>query len=752
MSFGTILIDLDKRDEKLDRFLEKIGATFVYQSDYDGEAAIDTILFSGEENFFEILSTFNSEEKTIKLISYGAFLDLSLFINNNGVLILDDAQFENPIYQKGISYLFEKTSSLNLNSLFQNSFNEFHQFSISTHSSVGQLTDQAARIISSKNFNPALVRSYLDHLILYFAYLEKENLGSSPFEVEFGFNDDGFCILGFMKVKDFDIYYVEKSLNKIGSSNNVEYLLTILYSLAHSLDIIYDKVSETLSIRSYFPKMDNYKASSSFSFYISENTFNSNEVEAVCNETDLRAIPEEVTLHGGFSVESKDVEIQTTELDFNYEVVQDKALNIHEEAQTISGSKPSDSFSQKISGGASDEEVHNQAISGENESDEDKQRISSKSNEEDEYKKILSSISENEKKTVHLFGKKIEEDSEIARLSRSITENLKEESLNLSNRTFGTETDKDLDLKIKKMELEKEQMESLFRREIEKILKEMSNKDLLLQKTKESVTNLVNKKNEELKNIQIRLDEANKKYTAANIGELDFKNKRLKSQNENLEKMIGIFKGKVSSLNEKLLETSKNREDKKSSREIQILENEKLKLEKVIEIERRKSQSLLKKNEQGIVQEKEHKEHIRTLEAQNKELLKEIRKVEQKFLDVEKANKSSAKKEAGEDVISDTNHAYKLKIKELEDTIKEIQRKSENEQRKTIAENNTASSKEKMAEANLKKVATELARSKALIAEEKKASFKLKADNTKLQNEVSALQKELAKLKGAKAA
>src|SRR5690606_2542956 len=176
----------------------------------------------------------------------GPVTDYKDFLLSNGRLALKEGMLQEETYQVLLTHFFQKFTSVHLNDLFPNFFEEFHQFDVSDHSSIGQLTDEVANLALNRKFNPVTLRTFIDHLIYYFTYLRQAGLAHAPFEFECGFKEDTCVIEVHVTMRNFVAEYLMDSFGSINSHDPLQFLLSIVQKSCQFLHINYIESSGKL--------------------------------------------------------------------------------------------------------------------------------------------------------------------------------------------------------------------------------------------------------------------------------------------------------------------------------------------------------------------------------------------------------------------------------------------------------------------------------------------------------------------------
>lgn len=257
LSILNLVSDLS---ENVKSFFQESEITLLSKNELEKEYKY--ILFEDESQIKEISTNFDIAKTGVELITLGNIKDVKNFLLNNGKLIIREELIHNEVYSESLKNFFCQFTSVHLDELYPNQFDEFHQFDLSDHASVGQLTDELALIATNRGFNPVTVRTYLDHLIYYFSYLKQAGLAHVPFEVECGFNSESMAIEVHTTMRNFVSEYLIDSFGDINSSDPLQFLLGIIQKSCDFLHINYIEENTKLALVGIWNKSSSLKSTS----------------------------------------------------------------------------------------------------------------------------------------------------------------------------------------------------------------------------------------------------------------------------------------------------------------------------------------------------------------------------------------------------------------------------------------------------------------------------------------------------------
>lgn len=360
----------------------------------------------------------------------------------------------------------------------------------------------------------------------------------------------------------------------------------------------------------------------------------------------------------------------------------------------------------------------------------------------------------------------------------------------------------------KKLVIEMQQKESLFKSEIERANKTIKAKDMVVEKAKESMKTLVDKKDKQVQQMKEQVDEMNRRMKDDKATVLEGQVKALKADLQNQEKMAEMYKNKVDTMIQKQAEEKGKDETSQLQAENRSLSRMKTQLENQYnsELKQRKSfeerfkklkeseaklrgkalaaESNLKNAENTIRQLNDQQTRFSKMleQAKNKgandKLVKELEQLKKqkdqlqarlskvsganvsadvtKELEQVKAQNAQLQAKLAENSGTGVNpealkelEQVKAQNVQLQEKLKELVEKS---QKVAAPAAPQLSNTEKRLEAIVKKLTTDLTKAKNEFAEAKKAVQKAKQEKTAMQNKMQMLTKELDKYKKAEAA
>lgn len=297
------------------------------------------------------------------------------------------------------------------------------------------------------------------------------------------------------------------------------------------------------------------------------------------------------------------------------------------------------------------------------------------------------------------------------------------------------------ELKARKIQIEALQKENFFSQELEKAERQVKGKDLILIKTKETFTKLLEKKDRDIEDLKTKADQLTKALAAAPAATQVQVIKDLEKQNQNLVKQLEVYKVKISSLANNMQTTKSEDSFKDDARKLQMINQQ---LKNQLDLSKKEAEKWQAKstadNSQLMILRQDKTKLEQLLKKTTLENVKEAEAPKSPAADQE-LKRLQAQNQILETQVKDSS----LKISNLEAKLLEAQKPQ-----KAVATGDD-SNKVKLSqlENSVKKLTQDFMDSKNQLAEAKKETNKLRQDKTALQNQLDKLKKEADKGKPA---
>lgn len=302
------------------------------------------------------------------------------------------------------------------------------------------------------------------------------------------------------------------------------------------------------------------------------------------------------------------------------------------------------------------------------------------------------------------------------------------------------------ELKTRKLHIENLQKEAFFAQEIEKAQRQLKAKDLMLIKTKESFTKLVERKDNEVTELRHKNEQLSRTLATGSSQAQEKNIQNLEKQNANLFKQLDVYKIKLSSLASKM-QSSKGDDHKEEARKLQMQNNQ---LKNQLEVSKKEAEKWQAKTGQMLTEVNSLKQEKIQLELMMKKLNSEVAAKEKEAPKVETAvNDQELKRmQAQNQILENQLKESASKMVALESKLQETMKSQKN-----LPMGGDDGSKVKITqlENSVKKLTQDLVENRNLLGEAKKETNKLRQEKTALQNQLDKLKKEALKAKSAPA-
>lgn len=299
------------------------------------------------------------------------------------------------------------------------------------------------------------------------------------------------------------------------------------------------------------------------------------------------------------------------------------------------------------------------------------------------------------------------------------------------------------ELNGRKIQFEASKKEIYFSQEIEKAQRAVKGKDLIILKTKETFTKLVEKKEKEVQDLKAKMDQLSKVAAGSAQNGQALAVRELEKQNQNLLKQIESYKNKITTMTSNMQPSKSEDSLKEEMRKLQMLNQQtknQLDLQKK-EYEKLQTKASLEASQTGQLRLEKLK-----LEEQVKKLQAEAKTASTPQTVGSLTNDAELKRLQAQNQILD---------QQVKDTTSKMQiletKLAEAMKPQKIPGAGDENSKVKVAqlENSVKKLTQDLLAAKNQVGEEKKETNKLRQEKTALQNQLDKLKKEADKAKPA---
>jgi hypothetical protein len=315
---------------------------------------------------------------------------------------------------------------------------------------------------------------------------------------------------------------------------------------------------------------------------------------------------------------------------------------------------------------------------------------------------------------------------------------------------------KSAELNLKKLQIESNQREAIFKQELTKSERALKGKELVLEKAKDSMKVLMTKKEGEIVELKKTVEDLNKKLNLDLQKTQENQIKELGKTNENLSRNLEMYKTKIQTMIEKMEEVKEAAAQDKSAEDGRQLAKVNIQLENKLNAELKIKKTLEERLKKAI----ENEASMRNTKMKTDSMLKEAQLIaKQQQEQLARASVGQVKVEA------DLEQKYKIQMRQFEEKAKLSESKIRDLEEKLKALNiNQAqaaagaqmqaegSAKEKQLDAANKKLQADNNEVRTQLNDAKKEAVKYKAEVTAMKNKLSVMEKELEKFKKKKAA
>ncbi len=318
---------------------------------------------------------------------------------------------------------------------------------------------------------------------------------------------------------------------------------------------------------------------------------------------------------------------------------------------------------------------------------------------------------------------------------QEVDERCAKERVEESDARKGAESEKE----IKRLQTEMNKRESLFRSELAQANKAVKAKELVVEKLKERMQGLVEKKQAEISGYKNQVEELNQRLLDDRAVKLEIDLKQALKELESTKRVADLYRGKV----ENLVKT-KSKEAESNSSEQLAAENRslgrlKIQLENQLSAQIKEKKSVEHQLERLKNNEGKLRARANGAEAKLNEAINQVEKLKSNEARlVALANKKDG--QADQKLLKEIE-SLKSTNSQLQGSLKEMVEKSKGQPAQSPNNNSAVSPKEKHLEQNVKKLNNELSKARNEVAEQKKQMMKMKNETVALKNKIKQLEK-----------
>ena len=297
------------------------------------------------------------------------------------------------------------------------------------------------------------------------------------------------------------------------------------------------------------------------------------------------------------------------------------------------------------------------------------------------------------------------------------------------------------EISARKLEIESMQKETYFSQEIEKNVRMIKAKDLMMIKAKETFTKLLDKKENEIQELRLKAEQLTKLLATAPSSTQKTAMVDLEKQNQNLLKQVEVYKIKLSNLSVNLASAAPEKNYKEDARKLQmqnqqlqnLLNSTKRELEKLQYKSSMESERMIALGQEKVSLEQQ-------LKKIQSEVNKETPKSQPNTFDPE-IKKILTQNQSLETQVKEAS----IKIAHLESRLAEAMRA----QKSSTGADEGTKVKVNQLSTTVKKLTQDLVDSRNMLGEVKKETNKLRQEKTALQNQLDKLKKDTDRAKAA---
>lgn len=237
--------------EALKAFLKKQDVTWMKPEEYPGELTPTHLFTDGRQDFTALSELYNTLEDDVRIVALGAVADPGLFTAANGKLVFDPMWAGDPMGQMILEKFFIGQASVHLDENFP-AMKEHGGFKITNHLRIGHDMDRLAQFAHARETSLVDLRTFVDHAIYYFCYLQQGGIASAPFELDYGHTGQGLVVQIHLPVRQFVAEYLMDSFGKYSPGEPLRHLLRVCAEATDFMEIHYIENAAKLVVTGYW--------------------------------------------------------------------------------------------------------------------------------------------------------------------------------------------------------------------------------------------------------------------------------------------------------------------------------------------------------------------------------------------------------------------------------------------------------------------------------------------------------------------
>ena len=303
---------------------------------------------------------------------------------------------------------------------------------------------------------------------------------------------------------------------------------------------------------------------------------------------------------------------------------------------------------------------------------------------------------------------------------------------------------KDAEIEVRKAKIETTKTESFFTQELEKVQRSLKSRDIVLDKLKENMSLITQKKDKQIADLTAKLQATSDMQVQ--IQTLFQQAKVMEQEKSALTRMAEMYKGKLAStaanLDKALAQSNGNKKDEDSRR----LQMDKQRLELGLQTAEREVEKLRSKLEFSTIELSRLRTDATVNADKMRGLVDQVKSLSSAATSESRKEDQSIKLKLAEQDLTAMTHKFSKSeqhVKELEAKISEI---TSQIVKGTGKEGDAGMKKQVQSlEATVKKLTGDIAAANALVTEGKKEVNKARSEKTALQNLIDKMKKDVAK-------
>lgn len=222
----------------------------VRPSEVQKDQVVDYAVVDSLELMEKVTEEFKSKQLPIpRFIFVGRNYKLQEYFDLGGTILVDPFIFGDDLASRLIKRSMEISPALHLQEIFKDYFAKYYSYKILNIYRLGYYGDIICKDAVDQKTNFVAIRTFFDHIMLYFSYLTEMELTRFPCEVEYTFKNNQFVMLLHVPTtNNLKHNHLIEGFGEENVKNPISSLLKTCYKSTDYLDVIHNPKTKRLTV------------------------------------------------------------------------------------------------------------------------------------------------------------------------------------------------------------------------------------------------------------------------------------------------------------------------------------------------------------------------------------------------------------------------------------------------------------------------------------------------------------------------